>query len=61
MNAVDLDAPLALTAATAAIERRLPLGDSVGYATALAADAAVWTQDADFDGLPGVKYFAKGG
>jgi AbrB family looped-hinge helix DNA binding protein len=29
------------------------------YAKAQAAGALVWTQDADFDGLEGVRYFAK--
>ena len=50
-----LDARLALTAAT----HKLPFADSIIYATALQHDATLWTQDAHFDGLPGVKYFAK--
>lgn len=56
---VDLDASLALIAAKLGNEHKLPLADSVVYATALAVDGIVWTLDADFDGLPGVKYFAK--
>lgn len=56
---VDLDASLALVAAKVGNEQKLPLADSIVYATALAVDGLVWTQDADFDGLPGVKYFAK--
>ena len=37
----------------------LPLSDSLIYATAQAHNATLWTQDAHFEGLPGVKYFAK--
>jgi predicted nucleic acid-binding protein len=53
---VDLDAPLALSAARLSIEHRLPLADSVILATARSCDAVLWTQDADFKGMPGVEY-----
>ncbi len=53
---VDLDAPIALRAARLSVERRLPLADSVILATANAFNATLWTQDADFEGLPGVQY-----
>lgn len=56
---VELDAPLALAAATAGVEYKLPLADSIVYATAQAVGGVVWTQDEDFDGLPGVAYFPK--
>jgi predicted nucleic acid-binding protein len=56
---VALDAALALRAAALGRRHRLPLADSIVYATAKDADAVLWTQDADFDGLPGVKFFAK--
>jgi predicted nucleic acid-binding protein len=56
---VDLDAALALRAAALGVRHKLPLADSIVYATAQAAGATVWTQDADFDGLAGVKFFAK--
>lgn len=56
---VDLDAALALAAASAGLRHKLPLADSVVYATALSCGATVWTQDADFDGLPGVRYWRK--
>ena len=51
--AVDID--IALSAAT----HGLPLADSLIYATAQAHGAILWTQDADFDGLPGVNSLAK--
>lgn len=56
---VDLDGALALSAAEAGVTNKLPLADSIILATARRFDATVWTQDADFDGLPGVKYRAK--
>ncbi len=55
---VDLTAPLALSAATLGAKLKLPLADSVMYATARAHDATLWTQDADFEGLPHVRYRA---
>jgi predicted nucleic acid-binding protein len=56
---VDLDAALALRAAALGVRHKLPLADSIVYATAQAAGATVWTQDADFEGLASVKFFAK--
>jgi toxin FitB len=53
---VDLDAPLALMAARLSIEHRLPMADSVIFATAQYHAAVLWTQDADFKGIPGVEY-----
>lgn len=53
---VDLDAPLAMTAARISLEHRLPLADSVILATARAQSAVLWTQDADFEGMPKVEY-----
>ncbi len=52
---VPVDATLALDAA----RYPLPLADSLIYATAKRLGAIVWTQDDDFNGLPGVQYFAK--
>lgn len=56
---VDLDGPLAIRAATLGPRHRLPLADSIVYATAQSTGATVWTQDADFEGLAGVKYWAR--
>lgn len=56
----DLDASLALFAAQLGHELRLPLADAVILATARRHDAVLWTQDADFRGLPGVNYRSKG-
>src|SRR5262245_49133187 len=56
---VDLDARLALSAARLSLEAKLPMADSVVLATARLHDATLWTQDTDFDGLPGVRYRAR--
>lgn len=56
---VPLSPELALESASIGIRHRLPLADSIIYATAQAHDAELWTQDVDFDGLPGVRYFAR--
>jgi toxin FitB len=53
---VDLDVRLALTAARLSVDTRLPMADSVVLATARLNDATLWTQDADFDSLPRVRY-----
>ena len=56
---VDLDRSLALAAAQLSIELKLPLADSVMLATARGTGAVLWTQDADFELIPGVRYFRK--
>lgn len=56
---IELDSSLALFAAKLGLDHSLPLADSIIYATARSLEATVWTQDADFDGLPNVKFFAK--
>ena len=48
-----------LNIALSAAALRLPLADSLIYATAHAHNATLWTQDQHFEGLPGVKYFPK--
>jgi toxin FitB len=58
-SVVDLDARLALSAARIGLETRMPMADSVVLATARLHDASLWTQDADFEGLPGVRYRAR--
>jgi toxin FitB len=56
---VDLDRATALEAARLAIQHRIAMADSVMLATAQRHSATLWTQDADFDGLAGLKYFAR--
>lgn len=52
---IDLDTSLALEAA----KYKMPLADSLIYATAIRHNALLWTQDEDFKDLVNVKYFAK--
>ena len=56
---VDLDMDLALEAAKVSIEHKLPMADSVMLATAYMCSAILWTQDADFEGVEGVRYITK--
>jgi len=56
---VPLDEELATQAAMLAITHRMPTADSIVLATAQRFGATVWTQDADFDGKPGVRFFKK--
>jgi predicted nucleic acid-binding protein len=53
---VDLDMRIALAAARISLDQKLPMADSVVLATARLYGAMLWTQDADFQGLPGVQY-----
>jgi len=58
---IDVTDALALSAAQVSIEHRLPMADSLILATAREHEAALWTQDADFRGIPGVEYVVKRG
>ena len=53
------NAARALAAARVGAARGLALADSLVYATARAIGGVVWTQDAHFEGLPGVQYVPK--
>jgi toxin FitB len=54
---VELTSAIALLAAKLSLEAKLPMADSMILATAHAHDATLWTQDSDFEGLPGVRFF----
>jgi len=56
---VDLDSRLAIHSARLSLQAKLPMADSIVYATARASEATLWTQDDDFKGLEDVKYIAK--
>ena len=57
----DLTLRVALESARLGHNLKLPLADSVMLATARLNQAVLWTQDADFKGLEGVRYVAKRG
>ena len=56
---VELTSPIALSAARLSADTKLPMADSIMLATARAHQAAFWTQDADFEGVAGVKFVAR--
>ena len=53
---VDLDAKLAAYAARLSLQVKLPMADSIIYATARIHEAILWTQDDDFEGLDLIFY-----
>lgn len=53
---IALPEDVALRASLISIDRKLPMADSLIYATAQAMNAVVWTQDEHFRDLPGVNY-----
>lgn len=54
-----LDFDISLEAAKLSIQAKLPMADSIILATARKYKATLWTQDADFKNIRGVKYFPK--
>jgi toxin FitB len=56
---VDIDLEIALAAAQLSVDFKIPMADGLILATAQSYDALLLTQDSDFKGLDGVKYFAK--
>lgn len=56
---MDLTAELGPSAAALSQHYKIAMADSMILATARFANATLWTQDADFEKIPGVKYFRK--
>jgi len=56
---VDLTTNISMMAAKLSLEHNIPMADSIILATSRLYGATVWTQDADFKGLKGVKYTRK--
>lgn len=56
---LDLTDRRAVAASKIARQHRLALADAAMYCMAQEHSATFWTQDVDYDGLPGVRYFAK--
>ena len=50
---------LALKASLVSIKYKLAMADSFIYATGQISNSLLWTQDADFKGLPNVEYIQK--
>jgi len=58
---IELNRKIAIDAAQLSLELKLAMADSIILATAREYDATLWTQDAHFKGLEGVKYAEKKG
>ncbi len=56
---VELTANISMVAAKMSLEHNIPMADSIIFATGRLYQATIWTQDADFKGLEGVKYIPK--
>ena len=56
---VSIDEILADNASELAHIHKLAMADALVYATALAFDAELWTQDKHFESLPGVRFSPK--
>ena len=55
-NVIPVTEGIALRAALVSREHKLPMANSLIYATGQVEGAVIWTQDEDFNGLPGVNY-----
>jgi predicted nucleic acid-binding protein len=58
-DVIELDDNLALVAAELSFELKLPMADSIILATARTHSATLWTQDAHFKNIGGVRYIEK--
>ena len=56
---LDLTDARAVAASHIAAQHKLAMADAAMYAIALEFGASFWTQDVDYQGLPGVRYQAK--
>lgn len=56
---IDIDFGASVLAAKISKEHKIPMADSMIIACGIKKDAVIYTQDADFKGLPNVKYFEK--
>ena len=54
---IDVTNSISILAARLSIKFKMPMADSIIYATARMYDAIVWTQDSHFKDLESVKYF----
>ncbi len=56
---VELNSNIAIQAAKVSFDLKIPMADAIILTTARLYQATVWTQDNDFAGISGVKYFTK--
>jgi predicted nucleic acid-binding protein len=58
-NVIDLNDELALSAAKISKDYKIPMADSIIYATSINFDCILWTQDKHFINLDYANYFEK--
>lgn len=58
-SVIELNDERAIAASELSLKHGLAMADAAMYAMALEYKAVLWTQDADYQGLEGVKYFPK--
>ena len=58
-NIVENDINIAMQSSELSVKYKLPLADSIIYATAIQQNATLYTLDKHFEGLPNVNYFEK--
>lgn len=56
---VELTSEISIQAAKISFDKKIPMADSIILSTGYHYNALIWTQDADFKDIPGVKYFPK--
>jgi len=56
---IDLNAGLSLSAAQISQKHKLPMADSIIYATSLHYSAVIFSCDKHFKDIPGIRYFPK--
>ena len=57
---VDLDQEIAISSAKVSFQNKIPMADSIIYVTAQIDQAALWTQDNNFEKLEGdIRYYPK--
>jgi len=56
---IELNAELSLSAAQISLKNKLPMADSIIYATSLHYSAVIFSCDKHFKDIPGVRYFPK--
>ena len=56
---ITLDSDLSILAAQTSIKYKLPMADSIIFATATQYSALLWTTDKHFKDIPGIQYFPK--
>jgi len=59
VKVINVSSSISIMAARLSYDLKIPMADSIIYSTARINNAIVWTQDADFKDLDGVKYFKK--